>query len=116
MASLKLLYPFNKIFVENRQRGRFAGFSLYVSNSGDISGSTLCYKDGPHLTPLNFSTVCIEHGRYVIFYNERLDGAIYPDGYELLNVYIEICEVIIQGTLPSMTFFYLITFSKINQY
>lgn len=65
----------------------------------------MCYKDGLHLPPLDFSTVCIERGRYVIFYNERLDGAIYPDGYELLNVYIEICEVIIEGTLLSMTFF-----------
>lgn len=116
MSSLKLLYPFNKIFLENRQRGRFAGFSMYVSNTGDISGSTLCYKDGPKLPPLNFSTVCIEHGRYVIFYNERKDGAIYPDGYELQNVFTEFCEVIIQGTIPSMIVFNLMTFSKIDQY
>lgn len=106
MASLKLLYPFNKIILEDRQRGRFAGFSLYVSNTGDIAGSTLCYKDGPHLPPLNFSTVCIERGRYVVFYNERLDGAIYADGYELQSVHIEICEVIIQGTLLSIIFLY----------
>lgn len=105
MASLKSLYSFNNKFLENRQRGRSAGFSLYVSNTGNISESTSCYKDGPHLPPLNFSTVCIDHGRYVIFYNERLDGVIYPDGYELLNVYTEFCEVIIQGTLPSMIFF-----------
>lgn len=76
-----------------------------MSNTGDILGSTLCYKDGPHLPPLNFSTVCIEHGRYVIFYNERLDGVIYQDGYELQTVFTEFCEVIIQGTLPSMNFF-----------
>lgn len=107
MASLKLLYPFNNFFLEKRQRGRFAGFSLYVSNSGDISGFSLCYKDGPKLPPLNFSTVCIEHGRYVILYNERLDGVIYPDGYELLNVYTEMCEVIIQGTLLSLIIFIL---------
>lgn len=104
MASLKLLYQFNVIFLENRQRGRFAGFSLYVSNTGDISGSTLCYKDGPHLPPLNFTTVGIEHGQYVISYNERLHGVVYPDGYELLNVFTEFCEVIIQGTLTSMIF------------
>lgn len=116
MASLKVLYPHNKIFIENRQRGRFAGFSLYVSNTGNISGSTLCYMDGPQFPPLNFSTVCIEHGRYVIFYNERLDGVIYPYGYELQNVFTEICEVIIQGTLPSMIFFNLMPFSKIDQY
>lgn len=114
-TTLKTLYAWHHqsyfilliYFLENRQRGRFAGFSLYVSNTGDISGSTLCYKDGPHLPPLNFSTVCIERGRYFIFYNERLDKVIYPDGYELLNVYIEMCEVIIQGTLLSMIFFIL---------
>nr|XP_034321740.1 multiple epidermal growth factor-like domains protein 11 [Crassostrea gigas] len=102
LGGLYNIYSINIIFknydgFQNRQRGRFAGFSLYVSNSGDISGSTLCYKDDQHLPPLNFSTVCIKRGRYVIFYNERLDGVIYPDGYELQNVYIEICEVIIQG-------------------
>ncbi|XP_052695521.1 protein draper-like [Crassostrea angulata] len=102
LEGLYSIYSINIIFknydgLENRQRCRFAEFFLYVSTTGDILGSTLCYKDGLHLPPLDFSTVCIERGRYVIFYNERLDGAIYPDGYELLNVYIEICEVIIQG-------------------
>lgn len=80
-----------------RQRGRFAGFSLYVSNTGDIQSSTLCYKNGPHLPPLNFTTLCIEFGRYVIFYNERLDGVIYPDGYQLSTLYTELCEVIVKG-------------------
>nr|XP_034321702.1 receptor-type tyrosine-protein phosphatase epsilon [Crassostrea gigas] len=82
---------------EKRQRGRFAGFSLYVSNTGDIQSYTLCYKDGPHLPPLNLTIVCAESGRYVIFYNERLDGVTYPTGYELVNVFIELCEVIVQG-------------------
>lgn len=82
--------------VENRQRGRLAGFSLYVSKTGDIQGSTLCYKDGPQLPPLNFTTTCTEYGRYVIFYNERKDGVVYPDGYQLAIV-TELCEVIVQG-------------------
>lgn len=86
-----------------RQRGRFAGFSLFVSNTGvstisDIKSSTLCYKDGPELPSLNFTNTCTEYGRYVIFYNERLDGASYPEGYELTNVFTELCEVIVQGT------------------
>nr|XP_034321035.1 multiple epidermal growth factor-like domains protein 6 isoform X1 [Crassostrea gigas] len=86
---------------EIRQRGRFAGFSLYVSTTdvstpSEIKSSTLCYKDGPQLPPLNFTTTCTEHGRYVIFYNERLDGVVYPMGYELY-VYTELCEVIVQG-------------------
>nr|XP_034321059.1 multiple epidermal growth factor-like domains protein 6 isoform X2 [Crassostrea gigas] len=88
----------------NRQRGRFAGFSLYVSVTGDIQGSILCYKDGPQLPPLNFTTTCTEHGRYIIFYNERLDGAKYPAEYETANVYTELCEVVVQGCKVSGVF------------
>lgn len=84
-------------FVDLRQRGRFAGFSLYLSNTGAIQGSTLCYKDGPQLPPLNFTTACQMYGRYVIFYNERLDGATYPIKFETNLVFIELCEVIVLG-------------------
>lgn len=80
-----------------RQRGRFAGFSLFVSKTGDIQGATLCYKNGSQLPPLNFTSICTESGRYVIFYNERLDGVTYPDEYEVINVYTELCEVTVQG-------------------
>lgn len=90
-------FLFITYLLENRQRGRFVGFSLYVSNTGHISESTLCYKDGPQLPPLNFTATCTEYGRYVIFYNERLDAVTYPDGYELLNLYTELCEVVVQG-------------------
>lgn len=96
------MYMLKKFPIENRQRGRFAGFSLYVSDTdvtaiSDIKSSTLCYKDGPQLPPLNFTTTCTIHGRYVIFYNERLQNANYSVGYELANVYTELCEVKVQG-------------------
>lgn len=86
-----------------RQWGRFAGFSLYLSNndesqSDDIKGLNQCYKDVTQLPPLNFTTVCAERGQYVIYYNERLEGVTYPEGYEVDNVYTELCEVIVQGT------------------
>ena len=84
-------------YLESRQRGRFAGFSLYISNNGSMDNSSLCYKDGPQLPSLNFTTTCITSGRYVTFYNERLDGVSYPEGYTLSLVYIELCEVIVQG-------------------
>lgn len=84
------------VFAEIRQRGRFAGFSLFVSNTGNIQGATLCYKDGPQLPPLNFTSICTESGRYLIFYNERLKD-VYPDGYEFDNVFTELCEVTVQG-------------------
>lgn len=84
-------------FLELRQRGRFAGFSLYISNSNDRKRSYLCYKDGPQLPPLNFTTLCIGYGRYVIFYNKRLHGVSYPSDYEHTSIYTELCEVIVQG-------------------
>lgn len=59
--------------------------------------STLCYKDGPQLPPLNFTTTCTEHGRFVFFYNERINGATYPKEYEVDNVFTELCEVIVYG-------------------
>lgn len=80
-----------------RQRGRFAGFSLYVSNTTDRHMGHLCYKDGPQLPPLDFNTNCITRGRYVIFYNERLPGTTYPIGYELAPVFTQLCEVTVTG-------------------
>lgn len=98
-----LMHFLNHFFnIENRQRGRLAGFSLYVSNSSlstntDIKSATLCYNDGPHLPAINFTTTCIKEGRYVIFYNERLNEVTYPEGYEISNDFTELCEVIVKG-------------------
>lgn len=55
---------------EHRQRGRFAEFSLYISNDGNIDCSFLCYKNGPLLPTRDFDTTCITSGRYIIFYKE----------------------------------------------
>ncbi|XP_078329594.1 uncharacterized protein LOC144617738 isoform X1 [Crassostrea virginica] len=85
---------------EIRQQGRFAGFSIYVSTNGTRDNSSLCFKDGPKLPPLNFTTNCITSGRYVDFYNERLHGVTYPDGYAYV-VFTELCEVIVQGCQAS---------------
>lgn len=107
MSSHKISCKFSCIvelnyILESRQRGRFAGFSLYisntdVSNNADMKSSTLCYKNGPQLPPLNFTTTCTLYGRYVFFYNERLYGVIYPGMYEIYNVIEELCEVIVYG-------------------
>ena len=97
------MYPLMQFvlkILESRQQGRFAGFSLYISNTGDRDSSSLCYKDGPALPPLNFTTTCAISGRYVIFYNERLDGVTYPAGYEVdTYLYTELCEVTVKGKL-----------------
>ena len=80
-----------------RQRGRFAGFSLYISNTGIMEQGSLVYKDGPLLPPLNFTATCFTFGRYVIFYNDRLDvDNLYPSGYED-PVYTELCEFTVLG-------------------
>ncbi|XP_062615557.1 multiple epidermal growth factor-like domains protein 10 [Saccostrea cucullata] len=80
----------------DRQRGRLAGFSLYVSNTTDIQNSYLCYKDGPELPPLDFINICSIHGRYVTFYNER-NKISYPTGYQTTTVITELCEVSVNG-------------------
>lgn len=103
MVSKYLPFCLSILSIEQRQKGRLAGFKLYVSftdvsNTASIQSTTLCYKDGPKLPPLNFTTTCMMYGRYVIFYNERLDGVSYPIGYELVNsVVMEICELTVQG-------------------
>lgn len=74
-----------------------------VSSNADIQGSTLCYKDKLPIPHLNFTAICIKQGRYVIYYNERLKGATYPTGYEVNNVYTELCEVKVQGIYLSLS-------------
>ena len=69
------------------------------------NSSFLCYKDGPQLPPLNFTTTCFTSGRYVTFFNERLDGVSYPEGYQPYHVYTEICEVIVQGRKQKINVF-----------
>ncbi|XP_056019827.1 receptor-type tyrosine-protein phosphatase epsilon-like [Ostrea edulis] len=89
-----------------RQRGRFAGFSLYVSNTTIKEDGYLCYKNGQELPTLDFSTTCVKHGRYVIFYNERLDGTTYPTGYDPANAHTELCEVTVTGCKESGVYGY----------
>ncbi|XP_062613599.1 multiple epidermal growth factor-like domains protein 10, partial [Saccostrea cucullata] len=87
-----------------RQRGRFAGFSLYLSNSTNKEEGYRCFIDGQELPPLDFNTTCIGHARYVIYYNERLPDSEYPDGYpegfEQSSI-TELCDVDVQGCSES---------------
>lgn len=84
-------------FVVMKQRGRFAGFSLFVSNTTDRWNESLCYKNGQELPFLDFNKTCTTYGRYVRFYNERLDGIKYPPKYETDSVFTELCEVTVTG-------------------
>lgn len=68
-----------------------------MSNTTDGQNNSLCYKNGPELPLLDFNKTCTKHGRYVIFYNERLEETIYPPGYEINSVFTELCEVTVTG-------------------
>ncbi|XP_061170725.1 uncharacterized protein LOC133180172 [Saccostrea echinata] len=94
--SIRILFKDYGSAYEKRQRGRFAGFSIYISNSTDRGDWFHCYKDKSGLPPLDFSTTCMKHGRYVIYYNERLKNITYPVGYQT-TIITELCEVIVHG-------------------
>ncbi|XP_062577836.1 multiple epidermal growth factor-like domains protein 10, partial [Saccostrea cucullata] len=100
LGAVYSIYSINILFKDDpehrdRQIGRFAGFSLFLSESRERKNESLCYKDGPGLPSLNFTTTCTGYGRYAIFYNER-SGGEYPDGYRETS-YTELCEVIVKG-------------------
>lgn len=88
---------------------RFLGFSLYVSNTTNISDGTLCYKDTSFTTdtiPAIFNTTCHTYGQYVIYYNERFSDTAYPEGYSLY-AWNEICELEVFGKKKEHFFFVL---------
>ncbi|XP_061185153.1 receptor-type tyrosine-protein phosphatase epsilon-like [Saccostrea echinata] len=105
LGGYRSIYSINILFQnftghEMRQRGRFAGFSLFLSNTPHKENSRLCYNNTLPLPPLEFNTTCIGYGRYVIYYNERLDGVTYPEGYQN-QIYTQLCDVKIQGCASS---------------
>lgn len=84
---------------QNGFTARFLGFSIYISNTTNKLEGTLCYKDDDFTRstiPAIFKTTCFVHGQYVIYYNERLPGTIYPTGYSMYALY-DLCEVEVYG-------------------
>ncbi|XP_078330403.1 uncharacterized protein LOC111112506 [Crassostrea virginica] len=76
----------------------FLGFSLYISNTTNKEDGVLCFRDINYTratipNPVNIT--CPYHGRYVIYYNNRIHPP-YPEGYSHY-AYIRLCEVEVYG-------------------
>ncbi|XP_078327577.1 uncharacterized protein LOC111116527 isoform X2 [Crassostrea virginica] len=78
---------------------RMAGFFLYVSNTTSKEDGHLCFHEiqTVNSTPSADQKInCPVHGRYVIYYNERLPGVDYPSYYSEFAFY-ELCELEVYG-------------------
>ena len=91
-------YLQHSVFIVVADGYRFAGFSLYISNSSTSkTDGHLCYHHTGTTLPSVFQIVNCNHlGQYVIIYNERNKSGNNPAGYSPEAI-IELCNVEVNG-------------------
>uniref|UniRef100_K1R5N3 Uncharacterized protein n=1 Tax=Magallana gigas TaxID=29159 RepID=K1R5N3_MAGGI len=83
----------------NPHRAVPLGFYLYISNTTDITTAVRCYHanyDTIYDLPDVMHILCALSGRYVIYYNERKEGYVYPANYSQY-AFADLCEVEVYG-------------------
>ena len=116
------LYFLKFVLDENNEyTTEFLGFSVYISNTTNKSEGVLCFRDTLYTKatiPNPIKITFLNHGRYVIYYNNRIEGN--HNQYSTL-AYNNLCEVEIYGNCLSyvellfysrtLSHFSLLTFS-----
>lgn len=77
------------------------GSSVYVSNTTDISDGYMCFNDSAYTldtVPAIVNISCSTKAQYVIYYNEKRPGFIYPWSKDTFAANM-ICEIEVYGKL-----------------
>ncbi|XP_056002226.1 platelet endothelial aggregation receptor 1-like isoform X4 [Ostrea edulis] len=99
ISHIDIYYRTDNLPIPSVYTSGFAGFFLYVSNTTSKDDGHLCFHEIQNVTgtPIEIQTIrCSVHGRYVIYYNERIQGVTYPSYYsQYANN--DLCEVEVFG-------------------
>lgn len=93
------------IFCRCKQRihKKISWIFIVVSNTTDHKDGVVCYHNKSYTKytiPSKVDISCSVIGRYVIYFNERLPGIIYPTDYSRF-AFTDLCEVEVYGKLTS---------------